>query len=156
MSSRRHIYFVESGEGGPIKIGVAIDVTARLKDLQVANPIPLRLLVSIRGDYDDERSLHRRFASERISGEWFRGDGAVRAFAVSLIGSSSDDSAVALSKATASVRLPINTPKRGQRRHYTPEQWRELFLVGNGGSIYRSAEAEAVLADREQQYRGQR
>lgn len=66
------VYFVQEGERGPIKIGVARRVEFRFSDLQVGNPRPLRLLHVISGGTDaHERSLHRRFHSLRIRGEWF-------------------------------------------------------------------------------------
>lgn len=145
MSSRRRIYFIEAGEGGPIKIGVAIDVAARLKDLQAANPTALRLIASIPGDYCQERELHRRFKGERLNGEWFIGNGAVRAFALSLSGTSPDEHAAALDPEPPK---PKKRRQREPRRFYTREEWHALFFVGDGESIYRSAEAESVFAER--------
>jgi hypothetical protein len=73
------LYFIQAGADGPIKIGVAGNVGARLKTLQTASPFPLRLLAVVPGDVEDERSLHRRFASDRLSGEWFRPSDALAA-----------------------------------------------------------------------------
>lgn len=65
------VYFVQVGDGGPIKIGITHDVAQRLAFLQTANPGDLRLLCSIRGGKEVERELHARFAAFRLRGEWF-------------------------------------------------------------------------------------
>lgn len=68
------VYFVQEGDDGPIKIGVANDPFARLRECQVGNPRELNLLGVYVGGYPEERMLHRRFAAGRIRGEWFRPD----------------------------------------------------------------------------------
>jgi hypothetical protein len=70
------IYFIQAGgRDGPIKIGRAKDPLARLADLQVANHERLRLLMTIADNGTLEITLHKRFNSLRIHGEWFRCDG---------------------------------------------------------------------------------
>jgi len=68
------VYLVQAGEGGPVKIGVASDVAARLGDLQTAHYEELRLVRCIDGGRAHEQWLHRRFDHLRIRGEWFRFD----------------------------------------------------------------------------------
>jgi hypothetical protein len=92
------VYFVQAGDDGPIKIGVArASIPARLKSLQTGNPAPLRLLgylphescdaLLVRWRQDGIRSgaiawahqsrvsvevvLHGMFAEGRLEGEWF-------------------------------------------------------------------------------------
>jgi hypothetical protein len=55
-----------------VKIGIAVDVMKRMRDLQSANPKRLELLAVVEGCHKFERSLHRRFADLRHSDEWFR------------------------------------------------------------------------------------
>jgi len=43
------IYFIQSGNDGPIRIGYAAKVGHRIKMLQRRSPIPLRLLAIIDG-----------------------------------------------------------------------------------------------------------
>jgi hypothetical protein len=67
------IYFIQQGNAGPIKIGYTkYDLYARFKRLQTGNPLPLRVLAIIDGaDTRTEISLHTRFSSCRLNGEWF-------------------------------------------------------------------------------------
>lgn len=66
------VYFVQAGEGGPIKIGfTAGDVRRRIAELRTGCPYPLIPLGTIDGNESRERELHRQFRSERIGREWF-------------------------------------------------------------------------------------
>lgn len=74
------VYFIESCATGAIKIGTSTEVARRLSTLQMCSPTPLELLLVVPGGHADESRLHAAFAGERTSGEWFVGDGHVRAF----------------------------------------------------------------------------
>ena len=74
------IYFIQSGEKGPIKIGFTIDPEKRLGHLQCANPCELTLLKAIHGDMEEERRLHEKFRHLRIRGEWFKPNRVLRAY----------------------------------------------------------------------------
>ena len=71
VDKSRYVYFIQCGKTGPIKIGYANDVKARLATLQTASPFDLRLLATIKGRPSLERQLHNRFAGDRLRGEWF-------------------------------------------------------------------------------------
>jgi hypothetical protein len=69
-----NVYFVQVGQGGPIKIGITKGpVEKRLHQLQKANARELRLLATI---YDAhpavEAHLLSEFHSGWIRGEWFK------------------------------------------------------------------------------------
>lgn len=70
-----HIYAIQVGEDGPIKIGVATDPRDRLKALQTAHHRPLRLLgysvVRKAWALQWERKVHARIQKYRLEGEWF-------------------------------------------------------------------------------------
>lgn len=66
------VYFVQAGEGGPIKIGFSSDVGSRIAALQSGHGEPLRLLAMVPGSRPEEKALHGRFAPARVRGEWFR------------------------------------------------------------------------------------
>lgn len=73
------IYFIQSGEGGPIKVGYVEGLTRsaiefRVGLLQVGNPEPLKVLATMAGGRAEERELHKRFRAGHIRGEWFNAD----------------------------------------------------------------------------------
>jgi hypothetical protein len=63
------VYFARAASR--IKIGWSRNVGTRLAQLQTANPDPIVLLATTPGGRALERQLHERFASDRVSGEWF-------------------------------------------------------------------------------------
>jgi len=67
-----HVYFVQQGDNGAIKIGCSKDPSKRLAALQTGHSETLRLLTCAPGTQQQERALHDRFAHLRVSGEWFR------------------------------------------------------------------------------------
>ena len=80
VTTEWRVYFIES-YSGEIKIGRAVDPSVRLLDLQTGSPVGLRLIGSTPETKDmNERSLHRRFASFRLHGEWFRREPDLLAF----------------------------------------------------------------------------
>lgn len=67
-----HVYFIQSVNGGPVKIGIAKSVSARLAVLQGAQPYALNIIATVPdGGREMEKKLHQRFADRRINGEWF-------------------------------------------------------------------------------------
>jgi hypothetical protein len=75
-------YFIQD-EGGPIKIGKTRgSAKERMHSLQIGNPRRLRLLATTAAHA--EAALHRRFAADSISGEWFRPSTELVAFIASL------------------------------------------------------------------------
>lgn len=70
--ARRVVYFIQAGQHGPIKIGVASNVRKRLAALQTGHHTSLRIIGTVPGDAALERELHQRFAAHRIRGEWFK------------------------------------------------------------------------------------
>jgi hypothetical protein len=65
------IYFV-GPDDGDIKIGITTNLPKRLCSLRTGSSKPLRTLLVIPGTQYDERELHRRFAADRLRGEWFK------------------------------------------------------------------------------------
>lgn len=73
--STRGVYFIQAKDcpDGLIKIGYSDDVEKRLTAHQIGSPQPLQILGIIKdAPSATERRLHRRFAEDRVSGEWFR------------------------------------------------------------------------------------
>lgn len=67
-----HVYFVQVGESGPIKIGTATDVARRIQSIQCAHHEPVKVLGVMEGGLKKERDMHGKFAESRIRGEWFK------------------------------------------------------------------------------------
>jgi hypothetical protein len=66
------VYFIRSQKTHAIKIGfTAGKVEDRLKSLQTAHPCELEVLGTLSGSREHEKSLHTRFASLVLKGEWF-------------------------------------------------------------------------------------
>jgi hypothetical protein len=65
------VYFIQSEDGGPVKIGHADDLAKRLSQLQTARADELVVLATVNGTLETEREMHRRFAHLRQKGEWF-------------------------------------------------------------------------------------
>jgi len=73
------VYFIGSGDTGPVKIGVAAVPSERMASLQVAHFAPLALLATTTGGRAAERGYHQRFADARLHGcgsAWKRDPGS--------------------------------------------------------------------------------
>lgn len=70
-----HVYFIQAGKGGPIKIGYSgNNPIYRLNAIQTGNHESLRLLAYFDAPLAMEGSLHEKFSELRLRGEWFRPD----------------------------------------------------------------------------------
>lgn len=65
------VYLVGIEGDAPVKIGYSVDPEARLGEMQTGNPRPLKLLATLPGDLERERSLHARYIKHNLLGEWF-------------------------------------------------------------------------------------
>lgn len=79
-----HVYFVQNGRSKRVKIGYSSHYRSRVGNIQSGTPDKLRLLGVVRGGKAVESELHKRFASYRISGEWFRFEGELAEYVQSL------------------------------------------------------------------------
>ena len=77
-SNRTRVYFIKCGAF--VKIGRGKNPQARLDDLQIGNPEPLKIVFTIPGSALVEKAFHARFAAYRTTGEWFRVTGDLAAF----------------------------------------------------------------------------
>ena len=71
ITPRTHLYAIQHGDGGPVKIGLARHPAQRLSELQIGNPVTLNGLAAWRCLPGDEADLHARFDAAHIRGEWF-------------------------------------------------------------------------------------
>jgi hypothetical protein len=88
---RARIYFIQmGGNEGPIKIGISVNVAARLSGLQTASPEVLNLLGEFPGGEEAERIMHAWFDHLRIRGEWFRPGKELLAFIMAFHGAAAE------------------------------------------------------------------
>lgn len=73
-----YVYVIRGDPNGPIKVGFATDVRARMNALQTGCAWELRLLYVFPGPQKLEWFLHQRLKGYRMKGEWFGGEGAKR------------------------------------------------------------------------------
>ncbi len=74
------VYFVQARHLGLIKIGFSGNPQKRLNSLKTGSPDELNILKVIKGSPRLEAELHRRFASDRVRGEWFKPSAALLSF----------------------------------------------------------------------------
>ena len=65
------VYFATIREQNVVKIGCSFDPDTRLKELQVGCPFTVKIEATLPGHITEEQALHRRFADDRLRGEWF-------------------------------------------------------------------------------------
>ena len=65
------VYFVQCGDSGPVKIGVAKDPAARLSALQTGHFETLHIRALTVGGLTQERIYHDTFRAHHQRGEWF-------------------------------------------------------------------------------------
>lgn len=65
------VYVIRAEGTDAVKIGLASDPIARMKQLQIGTPHRLKIIREIAGDRRDEKSFHRHFKKFRQFGEWF-------------------------------------------------------------------------------------
>lgn len=68
------LYFVHSGAQGAVKVGFAVNPTARLASLQTGNPGKLSLGSEIPIHSDAEAAFHDFMKPHRIAREWYPSD----------------------------------------------------------------------------------
>lgn len=64
------LYFATTGNY--VKIGQSDNPTARVRQIQIHCPEPVKLAGTMPGTQEDERAVHRLFHEHRVRGEWFR------------------------------------------------------------------------------------
>lgn len=65
------IYFIRDTLTNHVKIGHSRNPRKRLNELQTGSVNWLELMACLPGTAEDEAKLHKRFAKDRVRGEWF-------------------------------------------------------------------------------------
>lgn len=78
FNTKKYVYFIQCGKGGPIKIGLTDNPRNRLAALQTGSPwkyILLRVVSDVSGLPSNaqhyEQWAHKEFERYRLDGEWF-------------------------------------------------------------------------------------
>lgn len=66
------VYFLKSKQTKLIKIGTTKNLKTRMMTIESAGGHDLDVLLLLRGYFDIEKTLHEKFASSRVKGEWFQ------------------------------------------------------------------------------------
>lgn len=74
------IYFIQAGDAGPVKIGLAMNPEQRRTELQTASHERLHIRATVVGDLGTEQGFHRFYRREHVRGEWFRPSLRLKAF----------------------------------------------------------------------------
>lgn len=65
------VYFIRAGHDGPVKIGMAVNVSSRVATLQAAATEKLKVIRILPGGRRVEAWLHTQFHHLALRGEWF-------------------------------------------------------------------------------------
>lgn len=75
---RHHrVYFIQAGDSDTegnalVKIGFTTDVAKRMRQLQTASPMRLKVLEQVIGTHAIEAYFHRLLRDRHVQGEWFK------------------------------------------------------------------------------------
>jgi hypothetical protein len=66
------VYFIQSEDGGPVKIGQAVNPAKRLAELQCGNPAELVIRAVVLAGVETEKVIHGSWrSSAHVRGEWY-------------------------------------------------------------------------------------
>jgi hypothetical protein len=128
------VYVLGAPDSNTVKIGRTANLAKRFADIQSMSPVPLAVLWSHPGGHELETRLHRRFADQRIHGEWFTFD---------------DDPLPAIQEAVTEALRPEPAPPSTKLARDSAEAQRALDLVREAANLHRArrAELEDVIAE---------
>jgi hypothetical protein len=116
VSGYCYLYAMQAGQ--MVKFGRSTDPLARVKELQTNHPLPLSLLVAVPCHASLEPAVHKCFAGDHVSGEWFHATAAVMEFVSELqLGANP----VAL--LWESMHVPGDEPVKVVRPGKKPRRW---------------------------------
>jgi hypothetical protein len=74
MFTAGYLYWIQLEESCYVKVGVAIDVRERRKELQVGCPFDLKVIrtIPVASMYQAETQAHHDYKEYHVRGEWFR------------------------------------------------------------------------------------
>lgn len=65
------VYFISCKPVKSIKVGVTVNLNARLETIRTGCPLEIELVGTVSGSFDTEKEIHSKLAGWHIRGEWF-------------------------------------------------------------------------------------
>lgn len=143
------IYFAQEEHSQLVKIGFSDDPWLRHSKMQADCPGLLTVLCIEEGDTSYERSLHERFAADRVRGEWFRfsdqiAEHVARIGPPSREGAGLTGTALLVARYVEATGVGPSTARAWVQRGSVPARhWRALDHAGIHGLAELAASAEA-------------
>lgn len=78
IKESEYIYVVGNEEQAICKIGYSTNPTNRISGIQTGCPYKLKFLLIIKGNMLMEQELHKKYAKQRLNGEWFSYSGPLK------------------------------------------------------------------------------
>lgn len=78
IKESEYIYVVGNEEQSICKIGYSTNPTNRISGIQTGCPYKLKFLLIIKGNMLMEQELHKKYAKQRLNGEWFSYSGPLK------------------------------------------------------------------------------
>jgi Meiotically up-regulated gene 113 len=128
------VYFIQSGQGGPIKIGKAVNPTQRIGNIQVGNPHEVKLLHCLPDTGATEGRIHGIFEESHLRGEWFRPTCDLLEF-IEALKSKSDAKARQLISRTIKQRQAIRDSKLRSERRAKKAAWKDNRQALRSGEV---------------------
>ncbi len=122
-NAKRHLYFIAAA--GLIKIGITDGLAKRVDTLRTQSPVPIELMLTVRGTRRHEAGLHLLFSAERSHGEWFRATDRLVSFVDELKRMTAEQIAARLNR----LRTPVVDRHYANLRTVEKKRERQLSLA---------------------------
>jgi hypothetical protein len=121
MKMPNYIYFIRpAGANGPIKIGCSSVPKDRLEAISVWSPLPLEMIGTVPGSFDDEKFLHQCFADQHSHREWFHASDKLETIIAEILDAGSIAPARTKLSPVRSIRSGSNRPRtESERQHHS-------------------------------------
>ena len=142
------IYFIQSNDSGPIKIGYTSgDPEHRLAALQSASPEPLKLLCYTHGTQKEEGKIHALFNVYRINGEWFEPVEVLLKYISTIHSTFGHEIKVRINRPQTTRKTPLSVARKEAIEQFEKIYLIDLLTKNNG--IIKDCAIEAGIGTRQ-------
>ena len=106
------VYFATCRAAGAVKIGSSLEPWGRLPEIQLGSPLPITIEAILPGGLEEEFAFHRRFADDRLTGEWFTINEMIELI-------------ISANRATPPVEMPKRSVPRKKKQPAAPQEARD-------------------------------